>query len=40
MDAGANVGAADGPKGKPQDAATLSILLFNIGNNGFRVAAP
>jgi hypothetical protein len=37
QDAGANIGAADGPTGEPQDAASLSILIFVERQHGFRV---
>jgi hypothetical protein len=37
QDAGANIGAANGPTGKPQDAASLSMLPFGKDQDGFRV---
>jgi hypothetical protein len=33
QDAGANIGAADGPKGELQDAASQSIVLFTAKSN-------
>jgi len=37
QDAGANIGVADGPKGEPQDAASLSSLMSK---KRFRVPSP